>query len=195
MNTFKKIFLLTLFSVFFLSAYSQFSTGTEILARINIDRNAEPNVTLDNDRESLDISVTGMEIGDEDDPLYVSGGSYWLPLYKYVYVDKGHDWVTLRCEGRGWQICKILWMDVINIYNTIRGLSVEAAEATLSNIFTDSEEQVANGVYQGSVSKKLAILGDKTNFILFQMNWNYDPTNAYNGQAEIIISKTDNLGF
>jgi len=195
MNTLKKIFLLTLFSVFFLSAFSQFSTGTEILARISIDRSAEPTVTLDNDRESLDISVTGIEIGDDDDPLLDIWWPFGWPYYKYVYCNFGGNWTQVFCVGIGLKRCVPHYLDFSDITNSYRGLSAESVEAAFSSIFTESEKQVANGVYQGSVSKKLAISGDKTNFILFQMNWNYDPTNAYNGKTEIIVSKTDNLGF
>ena len=195
MNTLKKIFLLTLFSVFFLSAFSQFSNSTEILARIYIERSADPNVTIVDDRGLLDISVTGIEIDDYDDPLYEPGAGWSSTRFRVVNVVECNGCYTLTCWGEGRKKCKLRWIDMVKIVVVVRGLSEEAAETALSDVFTDSDEQVANGVYQGSVSKKLAIPGDKTNFIFFQMNWNYDPTNAHNGQAEIIISKTDNLGF
>ena len=74
-------------------------------------------------------------------------------------------------------------------------ISLEAMETTYQNLVTTSEEQAANGVYRGSVTKKIAMSGVKNDYFLFQMNWDYDPENPYNGQAEIIISKTNNFGI
>ena len=192
MNALKKIFLLTLISVFFLSAFSQSTSGTEVLYRINIDRTAE-SVAPNEDPTVVN------EICNIEEPQLFPFWPWWWPLYRIVSVDAGPGYATVSCIGHGWKFC---WASFIKIWSKIaekeRGVQAiqqEVAETTYESLITESEELAANGVYKGSLSKKLAIPGDKLNFVFFQMNWNYDPKNTYKGQAEIIISKTNNLGF
>ena len=184
MNALKKIFLLTLISVSFLSAFSQISSETEILARISIDRS----VNLD---EPI-IGEGGFSIG--DDIQFDIHWPWWWLLYREVRTEGGPGSMMVTCYGFGWKACIPYWSEVWGMIKN-RGIQAEVAQATFENIFTESEELAANGVYTGSLSKKIAITGDRINYILMQLNWNYDPRNPYNGQAEIIISKTNNLGF
>jgi len=185
MNTLKKIFLFTLISVFFLSAFSQVSNKTEILGIVNIDRSANP------------IGGIGHEIGgiiDEPDNGLFGFPSWWL-LYRVVRTELGPGWMNVTCLGNGFRMCIPLLSEVLSILKNIRGIEQEVVTSSFQKILEESEELASTGTYQGSLTKKIAIEGDKINFLLFQMNWNYDPKNPYNGQAEIIISKTDNFGF
>jgi len=182
MNALKKIFLLTLLSVFFLSAFSQTFGNTEVLATISINKSAEPG--------------SGIDISTPDDDIQLAWPSWWF-LYRVVETQVGNGYVTVTCYGGGFKLCMIKWKDIWK--NLFRGYEIqvqaEVLDATCDELVTNSEELIANGVYNGSLSKKIAIPDDRTNYILFQMNWKNDPENPYNGQAEIIISKTDKLGF
>jgi len=186
----KKIFLLSLLSVFFLSAFCQIintrEPQTEIITKINIIRSA------DDARDNIFRTTEGYE--DPGDNI-ISWPKWWF-LYREVRTRPIIDGCTIECIGFGWKWCMIRLRD---IFNANRGLpqnvTPEVLETTCETLAAESEEQAANGVYRGSISKKLAISGTQTEYILFQMNWNYDPENPYNGQAEIIISKTNNFGI
>ena len=182
----KKIFLLTLLSVFFLSAFSQTPNGVEILAKISIDRSAEIG---EFEAGELQVGIIG------DDPQMVPGWPWWWPFYREVIVDGGPGWMTISCTGRGWKLCIPSISDLIKILKNNREIQPEVVSTTVESLFLESEELVFNGENSGSISKKIAIPGDKTNYFLFQMNWNYDPKNIYTGQAEIIISQTEKFGF
>ena len=188
MNAMKKFFLLTLLSVFFLSAFSQIQSGPEILYRINIDRSANPNEPVG---ELEPYIISG-----EDIQFFNHWIFWWWPFFRTVTTEVGPGWVTVTCEGKGWKPCwlnlKVLWSNVLRDVQTIEP---EVAEATYEDLIKESEELVSNGIYKGSLSKKLAIPGDRINLVIFQMNWNYNPRNIYDGKAEIIISKTNTLGF
>jgi len=180
MNALKKIFLLTLLSVFFLSAFSQTFGSAEVLATININKSADPGA--------------GFEINTPDEGIQM--WPYWWFLYRVVQTEVGPGYATVTCIGGGFKLCMARLSDLWNKlrYNDIQ-IQEEVLEATCEDLTTNSEELIANGVYNGSLSKKIAIPNDRTNYILFKMNWRNDPNNPYNGQAEIIISKTDRLGF
>ncbi|MCL2289462.1 MAG: hypothetical protein FWC34_01975 [Bacteroidetes bacterium] len=182
----KKIFLLSLLSVFFLSAFCQFSSNnTEVLAKIDVTRTI-------NAFEYLEMN----EVGESPELGYPS----WWFLYKTVKTEPkpGGGGFTLICNGKGWKLCfpnfKILWQTI-----WIRGIAQETIERTCENLVTESEELAANGVYVGSTTKKIAFFdpeaGNREAYLLFQMNWNYNPENPYNGTAEIIISKTNKFGL
>jgi len=182
----KKIFLLSLLSVLFLSAFCQVSAGsTEVLTKINITR-------------SIDIEEMN-EIGfgnEQIEPI-------WWFFYRNIVVEPSPDGgITIQCNGFGWKICML---PLKNIFRLIfkRGLVSEAMtetmESTCQNLVEDSDEQAANGVYRGTITKKIAFsdpeINGRNSYLLFQMNWDYDPQSPSNGTAEIIISKTNNFGL
>ena len=174
----KKIFLLTLLSVFFLSAFCQTSTdGTEIISKISVNK----------------------FIADEemDDPLLgPSWWWFWKPFYLYVNETQTPTGVILTCEGRGWKLCRAK-----RFFNTasIRGLAPELVENTYERINDEYEDRIIAGEYRGSITKKIAfsdpLANGRTSYLLFLMNWDNDPIKHYNGKAEIIISKTNDLGI
>jgi len=175
----KKIFLLTLLSVFFLSAFCQTSSnGTEILTKISVNK----------------------FIADEemDDPIL--GPSwwwwFWKPFYQYVETKVIDGKVIVTCEGRGWKLCRA--RDIFNTTN-IRGLAPELVENTYESINEEYEDRVIAGEHRGSITKKIAfpdpLANGRISYILFMMNWDNDPIRHYNGRAEITISKTNNLGI
>jgi len=175
----KKIFLLTLLSVFFLSAFSQTSTnGTEILTKIQISQ------FIDDD-----------EIGD---PL-LGPGWWWKPFYKIVQkIPRPGGGVTVICEGRGWKLC---WArrGVTNDMPVVRGLSSEVIEDTHEKLITEYEERFANKEHSGSITKKIAfsdpLTNGRTSYLILQIKWDNDPKKPCNGKAEITISKTNDLGI
>ena len=183
----KKIFLLSLLSVLILSAFSQISSSNiEILAKINITRIAEDAI----DEDGAD---------DNFDDLYLAPWwPRWWFLYKEVRTEVFPGGAIVYCLGNGWHWCSIRLRDVINV-SSVRGVDSETIDATYQDMIEKSEEQAAGGEYQGSITKKIAYpdpdRDGKESYLLFQMKWDYDPINPYNGKAEIIISKTDNLGF
>ena len=71
-------------------------------------------------------------------------------------------------------------------------------ENSCEELIQESEDKIMNGEYSGVISQKIAF-PDPNNgrpfFILIQIRWNNDPRHPYNGEAEITISKTSNLGF
>jgi len=167
----KKIILLSLFSVFCLSAFCQLSYGgTEILAKFNITK-----------------YIDEKEI--PDDPYFLP----WLFHYDRISTDFSGN---LICIGIGRMPC------LVNIHtllhsNHFRDLPTDLIEASYENITEESDALVAQGLFKGSLTKKIAIpetqSGGKQSFILLQMNWDYDPQKPYNGKAEIIISKTNDF--
>jgi len=180
----KKIFLLSLLSAFFLSAFCQTTlslrsaetpvvNSTEILAKINIIK----------------------QINDDDIPDIQKG--IWIFLWREVKIDRTPDGgYQITCSGWGFKTCIIRFKDIINR----RDIPSEIMENAYENLIEESERQIARGTNQGSISKKIALV-DPTNdrvidsYLIFQMNWSHDPKKPYNGKAEIIISKTNNLGF
>ena len=171
----KKKILLSLLSVLLLSAFSQHSVGsTEILTKINIYK------ISGDDNENL-VECSSIEMFP------------WWPLYKYVRTEPyGSSLYNVFCEGFGFRTCSVPYIDFLPSF---RGIALEVVESTCNNLIEESNEWVANGVYQGSISKKIAVAGSRTEYFLFQMNWNNDPKNLRNGTAEFSISKTINLGF
>ena len=169
----KKIFLLSLLSVLFLSAFCQFSDGrTEIITKINITK------YIDDSEISEDSQIS------------------FMPLrYNYVIQDPIG---TILCYGRGWRLC-FPRLDNICSLLEYRGISTDVIEKTCENIVEESDALVVNGEYKGSLTKKIAFsnpqFGGKQSFILLQMNWDNDAKKPYNGKAEIIISQTNDFGL
>ena len=175
----KKIFLLSLLSVLFLSAFPQISnTSPEVLAKINITR-----------------SVNEL---DEEPPVVLAPWwpSWWF-LYKEVSTEMIPGGAIVRCTGYGWHWCRMRLKDIISA--DLSGVDVEAAEAVYEKMLEESENQAATGEYRGSITKKIAYPDPGRNgqesYLLFQMKWDYDHKNPYNGNAEITITKTNKLGF
>jgi len=170
----KKIFLLSLLSVFFLSVFCQNTDGsTEIINKINITKYIDDS----------EIPVESM--------YYI-----WPPFYyKYISYD---PYGGVRCTGYGPMRCIFVLKDVLSAFN-YRNLPIDAMEKTCETFVEESNELITNGEYKGSLSKKIAFpdpqLGGKLSFILLQMSWDNDPQKPYNGKAEIIISKTNDFGI
>jgi len=186
----KKIFLLTLLSVFFLSAFCQTTiSNTEVLTKISIIR-SEKDIPLD----TRDIRQANEFI--ELPEGYDAGFSWpsWWPLYKTVTVQPlpGGGYKMI-CTGNGWKLCFPPLRYLINWPH--RGVAPETMETVCTGLVAESEEQVARGVYTGSLTKKLAAPNLKDGYFLFKMDWNYDPQNPRNGQAEITISITNDFGL
>ena len=180
----KKIFLLSLLSVLCLSAFSQISGNSqEILAKIHIIRYADAD---DGNFDNLThLGPIGWELK-------------WWPFYTYIITDP-YPWGDLiRCVGFGVNPCYVKLKDLLNI-PYLRGIDTEKIDVTCQNIIDTSYEQAEKGLYKGSITKKLAFLnpetGGKEFYLLFLMDWEYDPENLRNGKAEITISKTDKLGL
>ena len=176
----KKIFLLSLLSVFFLSAFSQIVSGdAEIISKINIIR-------------SSDGSEITSELGNQSHEL-----GFWIFFWNSVttiYSDDGS--VTVLCSGWGMRICA---PRLKGHSSSSRGISSEAMEQTCEDIVADSDARASQGEYKGSLTRKTAFNDPLANgriaYLIYQMNWDYDPRNPRNGKAEIIISKTYNLGI
>jgi len=166
----KKIFLLLLLNVLFLSAFSQFSPGnTEIITTLNISK----------------------QISDDEIALRPFSPWGWNYLYyREVTTEPTPDGnFSMKCTGWGAQPC------LPNFYYApIRGVAADVVEKTCSNLIEGSYECMANGEYKGSISTKLA-MPDNQSIILFTIHWDNDPQKPYNGKAEIIISKIEKLGF
>ena len=177
----KKIFLLSLLSVLFLSAFCQVSVGNaEVITKITIVKHID----------DAEIVADGVPHGSD-----IEYG-WWIFFYRTVTTQKLPDGTyILTCSGIGWRICFIRLRD--------RGESVDAVtevmDTTCENLITESDAQIARGVFKGSVTRKIAYrdpaAGNKESYLLFQMNWDNDPEKPYNGKAEITISKTDNFGL
>ena len=175
----KKIFLFTLLSVFLLSAYSQITDGNaEIITKINITK----------------------EIDDKEiDPDTQFG--FWIFFYRTVVTKPTEGGVTVTCSGWGWKMCIPRFKELVtsNHLFLLRGISVETVENSCENLVEECENRISRGEYQGSLTKKIALSdplsGNKTSFLILQMNWNNDPKKPYNGTAEIIISKINDFGI
>jgi hypothetical protein len=173
----KKIFLLTLLSVFLLSAFSQVSVGyTEPIYKVSFNKSIE-----DEEIQRL--------------PYY--WGFLRAFLYKYVnvvFLPNGDVQVT--CSGWGLKMCAPIYRGMLP---EVMGVEPQVIENTCEDMITDYDEQVVNGVPVGTTTKKIAFAdpqsGGRTAYLLFQLNWNHDPQKPYNGRAEITISKTNDLGF
>ncbi|MCL2245930.1 MAG: hypothetical protein FWC10_02315 [Lentimicrobiaceae bacterium] len=171
----KKIFLLSLLSVLFLSAFSQ-----------NFNSNNTTNVEI---LEKIHI-ITSMD--DEEGVLAMERG-WWIFFYKNVKTTKlPNGTIQLNCSGWGWKVC------LPYLYSSSGNIS-SILDEILEELITESNEQIARGEFHGTISKKIAIPGtipgERELFLLFLMNWKNDPEKPYNGEAEIIISKTNKLGF
>jgi hypothetical protein len=170
MNAMKKIFLLSLLSVFFLTAFSQISgENTEILTKISINRSAD---------------AAEIEQGGERFPWF----PWWWPFYRWVRTEPYPGGIRVTCEGIGF-----MWCFPQSGYLVFRGISNEVVENTIEEMISDIGEQAENGESIGTITKKIAT-ADGQSFLLFLMNWENDPKNNYNGRAEIIISKTNDFG-
>jgi len=169
----KKIFLLSLLSVFFLSAFCQNSNGaTEVLAKINITK-----------------FIDDSELPSDFKP-------YRWNFYRFIISDPMGPGIS--CTGYGRLLC-LPMTDIKNSLSSHRGMPTDAIEKTCENMFEESDALVANGGYKGSLTKKIAFTDaqsiSRQSYILLQMNWDNDPKKPYNGKVEIIVSKTDNLGI
>jgi hypothetical protein len=169
----KKIFLLSILSVSFLSAFCQNSIGdTEIINKINIIK-----------------SIDDSEI--PDDPLLRP----WPMYYRTILLN---PFGGFACLGWGTNCCFPDFRDILGpLY--YRGMPTDVIEKTCETIVEESDERIGKGEYTGSLTRKIAYpdpqSDGKQSFILLQMNWDNDPEKPYNGKAEIIISKTDNFGL
>jgi hypothetical protein len=170
MNAIKKIFLLSLLSVFLLPAFSQNSgDNIEILAQITINRSADAD-----------------EIGWELEQI--NRFPMWIPLYRWVTTDPFPNGYAVDCSGMGLNFCMPKLPPVF-----YRGVPNETVENAIEEMITDSGEQIKNGEYRGTISRKI-VAADGQSFLLFQMNWESDPKNIRNGRTEIIISKINDFG-
>jgi len=183
----KKIFLLSLLSVFFLSAFCQISSDIEVLTKINITRSADvPAARLAS--ESHETVLDDFDLGWPN----------WWFLYKTVKTEKlpNGTWL-ITCLGNGWKACMPSLRIIFQMI--FRGADQSLMESTCENLVMESEELAATGTYKGSITKKVAFPDSEANsresYLLFQMNWNYCPENPYNGTAEIIISRTNRFGL
>jgi hypothetical protein len=163
----KKIFLLSLLSVLFLSAFSQLLPGTpEIITT---------------------ISITKSIPDDEIDHLQCFS---WNILRMFFYRDvklepTGNGGYNVYCSGFGTRMCSSIFYEFL-----IRGVAPEIVGNICDRIIGESEECIANGEYKGTISRKIASQDNQSIFV-FTIHWDNDPTKPYNGKAEIIISKFD----
>jgi len=170
----KKIFLLTLLSVFILSAYSQYtSTNPEIITKINIIKSAE----------------------DDEIPASYERG-WFIFFYKEVKTIPSQYGLIVTCKGWGWKIC---YHRNAVAYILLRGIAPELVEATCEDLVSESEERIIDGAFQGSITRKIALRDDhnggNSTYFLFKIDWDHDSENIRNGTAEITISKVTSLGF
>ncbi|MDR2972792.1 MAG: hypothetical protein LBU83_12850 [Bacteroidales bacterium] len=168
----KKILLLTLLSAFFLSSFCQNIIGNpEIIAKISIIRSADEDDEVSSNEPNL--------------LPFFWGNVITIPYTDGLYI--------VLCSGFGPNFCLPPKKEINSLF---RGMDQRIVENTFENIYLESEEHVSNGEYRGSISKKIAISdlsGNRVSYILFQMDWNYEPQNPRNGKAEIIISKVNNF--
>jgi hypothetical protein len=165
----KKLFLLSILCVLFSTSFSQINGNYEILTKISITKNADAY--------------------DEDE------GGERLPYYPYfgyrqvMFVTYPSGYIAIECLGQGF-----LWCFGSLKTLSVRGLATEIIETTCSSLIEDSERVSLGGEFRGSLSRKIVIEGTPFYF-LFQINWDYNPDNPRNGQAEITIYKIENLGM
>ena len=174
----KKIFLLSLISVLFLSAFSQIaSNDSEILAQISI--------------------TTSADADDEADIELFPWWPRWWFLYKEVYTEVIPGSASIRCEGYGWKMC-ILKLSAI-LKRDISGIEMETLESLYQKMIETRNEMAEMGENSGELTRKIAYSDPErngaTSYILIQMNWINKPENPRSGKAEILISKTNRLGF
>jgi hypothetical protein len=166
----KKFFLLTLLSVFFLSAFCQSAHNTpELIAKFNIEKHVD-------DDEALRI------------PIWL--WSYWREV-RVIFVPGGYQ---IECLGVGTKPCFVL----ISEYLYIRGVDTQVIERSYEYLVSESNKQIAEGVYRGTLSDKIAFIDPQTNmqaYLLLQINWDHDPLKPYNGRAEFTIYKTNSLTY
>ena len=173
----KKIFLLSLLSVFLLSAFSQNSGEPELLAKISISKYIAPS-----------------EFGGDD----VSRGLLGF-FYRDVvtHMELNGD-ITLTCRGWGWNICVPTFSSYLN-FRQIGENGTEMVNNSCQEIVKESDKLILNGEYSGTISQKIAIPDPNNNgkilYILVQNKWDHDPKYPYNGKAEITISITNKLGL
>jgi len=179
----KKLFLLSLLSVLFLSAFSQITPSKpEILERIEIFGSA--------DDDSGDA-----EVG-------IDQRGFWILFYKNVKTIYLPGWgVSVTCTGWGWKACIAAFPNLWGLWHYIQqtGLDAGIVENMYNSLYEECASRAGEGDYQGSVTKKLAFLdarqGYKESYLLFTMNWDIEQNNPQNCKAEIIISTTNSLGF
>jgi len=169
----KKIFLLTLLSVFLLSAFSQNSVEPEIIDKITITKYIEPS----------EFEGGNIQYG------------FWFLFYKYVYSEPCGNGVCVYCSGWGKKCC----FPKLKLYlKPVRGFETNEIANTCENLIEASEQKIVNGELSGTLSQKIAfndpLSNGKIAYLLIQIKWEHDPIHPYNGKAEIIISKTNNFG-
>ena len=134
--TMKKIFLLSLLSVFFLSAFCQNSDGaTEIITKFNITKH----------------------IDDSEIPVRLP-----YPSFKFGYLIITMDYFgRITCFGLGPTKC-FTFSDIFNS-RQYRDLPIDAIEKTGEALVEESDELVAKGEYKGSLTKKIAFSDPQSN--------------------------------
>ena len=174
----KKFILLSLLNVLFFTAFSQKSgIQPEILTTIDIIKSADANTDpLDN-------------------PYQV--GWPFLFTYNNIYTDIDPTGKTyIYCMGVGPYVC---FPSIKDIFIYIRGVATESIETVCHEIIQESNEQIGNGIFNGSITRKLAYMdAERTNltsYILFQIHWDNQPENPLNGTARIMISKISDMGM
>jgi len=174
----KKIFLLTLLSVFLLSAFSQTLPGSpEVITKISITKSAD-------DEEGENFNNRGI----------------WIFFWKYVmsYPDPDGNGVWLRCTGWGKKICAPKATEMASCISN-RGIAPEMITNCCESIIQESDELISRGIYSGTLTKKIAFsdfqAGERNSYLIFRIDWNHDPVKPYNGKSEITISKINSLGF
>ena len=181
----KKIFLLSLLSVFFLSAFSQTQStigNAEIITKINIDRNSD-------DIEAISSATI-------EEPGNING--WWIFFWRTVKQTPTESGFMLECSGWGLKCC-FPRLKAFSTGNSIRGISTEAIDQICEDLVLESNSRAVQGECKGSLTKKIAFndpeTGGRISYLIYQMDWNYDPKNPRNGKAEITIFKTKNLGI
>jgi hypothetical protein len=173
----KKILLLSLLSVLFLSAFSQIIENPVILSKIDITR----------------VS------GDDDEGISQNRG-WWIFFYKKVTTQyKPNGSIILTCTGWGLKLCIPTYHVMQNLWEWAQrgGIDSQLIENTLQSILEESDSRAEKGEYNGNISRKLALrnANNAVVYLMFSMNWEYDEKSPRDGKAEIIISTTNNLGF
>ena len=175
----KKIFLLTLLSVFLLSAFSQITDGNaEIITKIKI--------TKEIDDSEID---PGTQFG------------FWIFFYKNVSSKPTEDGIIVTCTGWGFRMCLPKLKDNAGGTNhsLIRGISADLVDSSCESVIEECENRIAHGEYQGTLTKKFAysdpMANNRAAYLILQMNWANDPKKPYNGKAEITISKINDFGI
>jgi len=175
--TMKKIFLLSLLSVLLLSAFSQTKpVNPEIITKISITKSTE----------NGELQYIPPDHG------------WWIFFWREVVtIPMPNGGIVITCTGFGLKICIAHLRDVpaLSTWCNTRGIDVAPIENTYNSLYDECDERIANGEFRGSITKKIACPGMRETYLLFQMDWENDPVNPRNGQAEITISQTNSLGF